>query len=80
MKIIVYTIDMRLNKKDKFAVPVSTFLPYSEENVVYAKEHSVDGQYTIDEIPKLEERPSPLDRIEAQTTYTAMMTDTLLEV
>ena len=25
------------------------------------------------------DQPTPLDRIEAQTTYTAMMTDTLLE-
>lgn len=28
----------------------------------------------------LEEQPSQLDRVEAQITYTAMMTDTLLEV
>ena len=30
--------------------------------------------------PEPEPEPTPLDRVEAQATYTAMMTDTLLEV
>lgn len=30
--------------------------------------------------PELEPEPTQLDRVEAQVTYTAMMTDTLLEV
>ena len=34
----------------------------------------------IPEIPEVEPAPSQLDVIEAQVTYTAMMTDTLLEV
>lgn len=34
----------------------------------------------IPEIPEVEPAPSQLDVIEAQITYTAMMTDTLLEV
>jgi hypothetical protein len=34
---------------------------------------SADGEFET-------EQPTQLDRIEAQTTYTAMMTDTLLEV
>ena len=40
------------------------------------------GNYVHDPLPKQEtgEAPSQLDRIEAQVTYTAMMTDTLLEV
>ena len=33
----------------------------------------------IAELPKPEDTPSQLDLIEAQVTYTAMMTDTLLE-
>ena len=39
-------------------------------------------EYIHDPLPKLviEEKPSQLDIIEAQVTYTAMMTDTLLEV
>ena len=35
---------------------------------------------TIPEPEPVEEQPSQLDIIEAQVTYTAMMTDTLLEV
>lgn len=42
----------------------------------------INGQYVHDPIPveKVEQKPSQLDIIEAQVTYTAMMTDTLLEV
>lgn len=41
----------------------------------------VDGEYIYDPIPTEaeEETPSQLDVIEAQVTYTALMTDTLLE-
>lgn len=42
----------------------------------------VDGEYIYDPMPvePVAEVPSQLDIIEAQVTYTAMMTDTLLEV
>ena len=40
----------------------------------------VDGQYVYDPLPIMEEQPTQLDTIEAQVTYTAMMTETLLEV
>ena len=43
----------------------------------------VDGAYVYDPLPEHEsepETPSQLDRVEAQAVYTAMMTDTLLEV
>ena len=42
----------------------------------------VAGEYVYDPLPKEEEvvEPTKLDIIEAQVTYTAMMTDTLLEV
>ena len=41
-----------------------------------------DGEYVYDPLPisAVAEEPTQLDRIEAQVTYTAMMTDTLLEV
>ena len=42
-----------------------------------------DGEFVHEPLPKneqQEEQPTQLDRIEAQVTYTAMMTDTLLEV
>ena len=42
----------------------------------------IDGRYVYDSLPKVESEviPTQLDMIEAQVTYTAMMTDTLLEV
>lgn len=42
----------------------------------------INNEYVYDKIPEvvIEEQPSQLDIIEAQVTYTAMMTDTLLEV
>lgn len=42
----------------------------------------VNGEFVYDPIPvePVVEVPSQLDIIEAQVTYTAMMTDTLLEV
>ena len=40
----------------------------------------LDGEYVYDPLPIPAETPSQLDIIEAQVTYTAMMTDTLLEV
>lgn len=42
----------------------------------------VNGELIHDPLPvaEVEEQPTQLDRIEAQVTYTALMTDTLLEV
>lgn len=43
----------------------------------------VSGAYIHDPLPKPVQpkaEPTQLDRVEAQVTYTAMMTDTLLEV
>ena len=43
----------------------------------------IDGKYVYDPLPEPEiddDAPTQLDRIEAQVAYTAMMTDTLLEV
>ena len=53
---------------------------YLEGNVEIAKREAYNGQYTIED-DGVEEitMPSQLDIIEAQVTYTAMMTDTLLE-
>ena len=38
------------------------------------------GEVTVEEVTDEETEPTQLDRVEAQATYTAMMTDTLLEV
>lgn len=42
----------------------------------------IDNQFVYNPLPKEEpvEQPTQLDIIEAQVTYTAMMTNTLLEV
>lgn len=57
-------------------------LPCNEDTIQWAKENAVNGEYTIEDDgqPTPAETPSQLDIIEAQVTYTAMMTDTLLEV
>ena len=41
----------------------------------------LEGVFVYDPLPQVEDPiPTQLDRIEAQLVYTAMMTDTLLEV
>lgn len=54
-------------------------LGWSEANEEIAKAEAYNGEYTIEDDGEPEPAPTQLDRIEAQTTYTAMMTDTLLE-
>lgn len=54
-----------------------------EANLEIARAESYNGvepEVTDDGQPDPEETPSQMDVIEAQVTYTAMMTDTLLEV
>ena len=55
---------------------------YSPENEALVKQIAYNGEYTIEDDGQLEQviEPTQLDIIEAQVTYTAMMTDTLLEV
>lgn len=58
-------------------------IPCNERNFAdnYALAQSeAYGEITVEEIPDEDTPPSQLDQIEAQVTYTAMMTDTLLEV
>ena len=56
-------------------------LGWSEANEEIAKREAYNGEYTIEDDgqPEPEPEPTQLDRVEAQATYTAMMTDTLLE-
>lgn len=54
-------------------------LPVTDENIARAPLISVTGEYEIIDDGEPEPAPTQLDRIEAQTTYTAMMTDTLME-
>ena len=68
-----------------------TYEKYAPEDAVLVDElpegnvadyRYVDGEYVYDPIPvePVDEKPSQLDIIEAQLFYTAMQTDTLLEV
>ena len=60
---------------------IPTSMPYSEANEEIARREAYNGEYTIEDDgqPDPAETPTQLDIIEAQVTYTAMMTDTLLE-
>ena len=56
-------------------------MSWSEANEEIAKAEAYNGEYTIeDDGVELVSEPTQLDRVEAQVAYTAMMTDTLLEV
>ena len=57
-------------------------MDWNEANEEIAKREAYNGEYEIvdDGEPEPVTEPSQLDVIEAQVTYTAMMTDTLLEV
>ena len=57
-------------------------LEYSVENEAYIKGIAYNGECPIEDdgLPEPVNAPSQLDVIEAQGAYTAMMTDTLLEV
>jgi hypothetical protein len=86
MKLIKYKI---LGNKAAFQVEAPLFeviIRCETQEVLNATlpgvlEDAYNGEYTIEDdgVPDQQEMPTQLDRIEAQVTYTAMMTDTLLE-
>lgn len=87
MKIIKYNLCTRINHGTEEEPQIKEILSpvemsYSEANEEMAKREAYQGEYTIEDDgrPDPTETPSQLDVIEAQVTYTAMMTDTLLEV
>ena len=73
---------MRVIKYTSNGVPMT--ISWSEANEEIAKREADNGDCKIAPIEDggIAEAigPTQLDRIEAQVTYTAMMTDTLLEV
>lgn len=81
-----------LNLSDDGRILSTTFEKYAPDGAILVDElpdgdvsdyRYQDGVYIYDPLPKpepAEEQPTQLDLIEAQVTYTAMMTDTLLEV
>lgn len=58
----------------------SITVPWTAETEENVKGTAYNGEYIIVEEPDLPSDPTQLDVIEAQVAYTAMMTDTLLEV
>ncbi len=51
----------------------------TDEDIAKAAQIAYNGEYTIED-DGVEKEATQLDRVEAQVAYTAMMTDTLLEV
>ena len=85
MKIIKYNLCTKINRgTDESPVWEDSLsaveIPWSEANEEIAKKEAYNGDYTIEDDGTPEPAPSQMDIIEAQVTYTAMMTDTLLEV
>lgn len=91
MKIIKYNRCTRVNRGTEEApdwedvldpVEIPCTADNLEVNEEIAKREAYNGEYTVEDDgqPDPAATPSQLDVIEAQVTYTAMMTDTLLEV
>lgn len=83
MKWIKYKFNVPTESKDGFMQDnlFEKALPYGEAALQIAAEEAYNGEYEIFDDGKEENIvPTQLDRIESQVTYTAMMTDTLLEV
>ena len=87
MKYLKYQIIVSGGRLDETAPPIDPvicdkMIPYSAANEEIAKREAYNGEYTIEDDgePDPTQEPTQLDRVEAQATYTAMMTDTLLEV
>ena len=84
MRVIKYNLCTRVNRGtednpvwENVLTPVE--MDWNETNEEIAKREAYNGEYTI-EGEEEQVEPSQLDKIEAQVVYTAMMTDTLLEV
>lgn len=52
---------------------------YSVASEELVKKEAWEGKYTIEDDGEPDPPPTQMDRLEAQATYTALMTDTLLE-
>lgn len=86
MKILKYSLCTKVNHGTEEEPQIEEILSsvamgWNEGNEEIAKREAYNGEYTIEDDGVEEVSvPSQLDIIEAQVTYTAMMTDTLLEV
>lgn len=75
-----YNSETQTEEQQECLVVVSG-IPATNENIKKAENDAYNGKCTImdDGVEEIL-LPTQLDRIEAQVTYTAMMTDTLLEM
>ena len=60
-------------------VEINTIVSSPSFVSAYCQENGYTFEAVIISEPEPEPEPTQLDRVEAQATYTAMMTDTLLE-
>lgn len=84
MKVIKYQLCTEINHGTKEQPNIEQVFSevsnaWNEVNEKIAKAEAYNGEYTIEDDGEPEPAPTQLDRIDAQATYTAMMTDTLLE-
>lgn len=80
MKIIKYRfLSAEIDNEQIF---LEKSMGWNDINEETAKREAYKGEYTTEDDgePDPAEFPTQFDRIEAQVAYTAMMTDTLLEV
>ena len=82
MKVFVGSHEFEVAKAEQYLDGVHLYNEDDSLFVIIENPHAIDkvedGEIIVMEQP--EPNPSQLDIIEAQVTYTAMMTDTLLEV
>ena len=84
MKIIKYNLVTRVNlgsdenpQWEEVLNEVS--MPWNEANETIAKAEAHGGRYTVTDDGTPAPAPDRLDQIDAQVTYTAMMTGTLMD-
>lgn len=82
MKVIKYQLCTEVNHGTKDQPNIeqvfsAVTLGWSAANEQIAKAEAYNGEYIIEDDGKPEPALTQLDRIEAQTAYTALMTDTL---
>lgn len=78
MKMLVYNIKQSEDENGVNLLEAS--VQWSEVNEEIVKRSAYNGEYTIidDGVEEIQS-PSQLDQIEAQVTYTAMITNTLIQ-
>ena len=77
MKIIKY--DLATILPDGSETLNAVEMPWSAENEAIAKAEAKNGEYTVTDDGTPAPAPDRLDQIDAQVTYTAMMTGTLMD-